>query len=303
MIDLAERARRLKQVTKTAVETFDTDDWQIIETQFPGGDIITSHGRLFRAMHFGDEDYPYCVADVLGKLVEADEKNLDRLESYIGSEEKTLTDATDAHDEQRACRVFISHKAEDKLCASALKDCLALFGICGFVAHEDIEITSLWEAEIEKHLRDCDGFVYISTSLSNRSEWCQQEVGWALGRGVPIVAFSFDETPQAFLGQRQARWIAQRSWSELAKEVFDVLSKCDDTSYLLANGLIDLLEKSQSFDESSRLVKLLWNISKLTTPQIKRLRSCIETNDQVRFANHKTLPNEIDKLIDEKACL
>lgn len=300
-MDQVEKARRLKRVTKAVVDTFDTDDWHIVETQFPGGEIISNHGRLFRAMSFGDEDYPYCVADVLSKLIEVEEENLDRLEAYVAQDESLIFSETVIEDDQQECIVFISHKAEERDLASSLKDSLASFGMRGFVAHEDIEVTSFWEAEIEKRLRDCDGFIYLSTSLSNASEWCQQEIGWALGRNVPIVALSFNEPPQAFLGQRQARWVANRSWDELAKEVFVVLASDNKAASHLANGLIRLLEKSQSFDESDRLVKLLWSIPKLTSPQIARLNLCIEKNDQVRYANHGTLPQDIGRLVGEKA--
>lgn len=197
-MDLTEKARRIKRISKVVVDTFDTDDWHIIETQFPGGEAISNHGRLFRAMSFGDEDYPYCVVDILNKLVEFDERNLSRLESYIANEERVSPVGISSDSAMRRCHIFISHKAEEKAFASALKDSLASFGICGFVAHEDIEVTSFWEAEIEEHLNDCDGFIYLSTELANTSDWCQQEIGWALGRGVPIVALSIDSTPRAF---------------------------------------------------------------------------------------------------------
>lgn len=102
------------------------------------------------------------------------------------------------------CRIFISHKVEDKLYAARLKSWLANFGMDAFVAHEDIEVSDLWASSIEENLKSCNALVYICTDRANDSSWCQQEIGWALGRDIPVIAISFGAVPDAFLGRRQA---------------------------------------------------------------------------------------------------
>jgi hypothetical protein len=54
-------------------------------------------------------------------------------------------------------RVFLSHKAEVKKETTVIKDGLRLFGISGFVAHEDIHPTKAWQEEIENTLASMDG--------------------------------------------------------------------------------------------------------------------------------------------------
>ena len=50
----------------------------------------------------------------------------------------------------------------------------------------------------------CDALVYASSEGSGASSWCQQEIGWAFGRDIPVVGVSRGEVPEAFLGRRQA---------------------------------------------------------------------------------------------------
>jgi len=42
-----------------------------------------------------------------------------------------------------------------------------------------------WQAQIEHALRSMQAFVAIVHPEFNSSAWCNQEVGWALGRRVP----------------------------------------------------------------------------------------------------------------------
>ena len=57
-----------------------------------------------------------------------------------------------------------------------------------FVAHVDIHPTKEWQDEIESALSSMDGFVALLTDKFHESDWTDQEVGFALARGVPIIA-------------------------------------------------------------------------------------------------------------------
>jgi hypothetical protein len=81
-------------------------------------------------------------------------------------------------------RLFLSHVAAYKVSVSTLKSQLGLRGVAAFVAHEDIEPSLEWRDEIELGLRSMHALVALITPEFHASPWTDQEIGWALGRGV-----------------------------------------------------------------------------------------------------------------------
>jgi TIR domain len=121
-------------------------------------------------------------------------------------------------------KLFISHIAKHKERATRLKDCLAPFGISGFVAHEDIHPTLEWQVEIERALYNMDAFLAIHTPGFKDSFWTQQEIGFAVGRGVKIISFKMGEDPTGFISKQQALARRNRTAEEIAQEVDAILS-------------------------------------------------------------------------------
>jgi hypothetical protein len=101
-------------------------------------------------------------------------------------------------------RVFLSHKTSVKRETAALKERLQPFGISCFVAHEDIRPTKAWQDEIVNALTTMDAFVALLTDDFHRSLWTDQEVGFALGRNVPIISVKLGKNPYGFIGKFQA---------------------------------------------------------------------------------------------------
>lgn len=124
-----------------------------------------------------------------------------------------------------AFRLFISHISTQKLVAIRLKEALAYHGIAGFVAHEDIHPTLAWQEEIERGLRSMDAMVAVHTKGFSSSYWTQQEIGFALGRGVKVISFKFGEDPTGFIGKHQALPRLRRSAEEIAEEIDSLLAK------------------------------------------------------------------------------
>jgi TIR domain len=120
-------------------------------------------------------------------------------------------------------RLFISHISADKNKATRLKKELVPFGIIGFVAHEDIRPTLVWQYEIERALHVMDGFVAFHTVGFKDSVWTQQEVGFALGRGIKIISFKDGEDPTGFIGKRQALPRRNRAAKIIASEINQLL--------------------------------------------------------------------------------
>lgn len=127
-------------------------------------------------------------------------------------------------------RLFISHISKDKDKATRLKACLAPYGISGFVAHEDIEPTLEWQNEIERALYSMHAFIAIHTKGFSQSVWTQQEVGFAVARGVKIISLKIGEDPTGFISKQQALPRRDRSAEDIAKEVDSILGADERTA-------------------------------------------------------------------------
>ena len=127
-------------------------------------------------------------------------------------------------------RLFISHISRDKEKATRLKACLAPYGIIGFVAHEDIHPTLQWQGEIERALRTMDAFIAVLTPGFSASVWTQQEIGFAIGRGVKVISFKIGEDPTGFISREQALPRQRRTAEEIAKEISTLLAQDSRTA-------------------------------------------------------------------------
>ena len=92
-------------------------------------------------------------------------------------------------------RLFISHLSDNKSSASNLKHCLSNYGIDCFVAHEDIIPSKEWEIEIEKALFTMDALCAIVVPGFIKSQWCDQEVGIALGQRKLVISINKGAVP------------------------------------------------------------------------------------------------------------
>lgn len=100
-------------------------------------------------------------------------------------------------------RLFVSHSAMHKAFVGEVADELAVSGIHAFVAHDTMEVEQPWQDQIEEGLRSMQAFVAIIHPEFLTSAWCQQEIGWALGRGVPHFVVRFPSDPAGFIGRTQ----------------------------------------------------------------------------------------------------
>jgi hypothetical protein len=137
-------------------------------------------------------------------------------------------------------RLFISHISKEKLKATRLKECLVPYGVSGFVAHEDIHPTLEWQDEITRALFHMDAFIAMHTPGFSASVWTQQEIGFAVARGVKIVSLKMGEDPTGFISRRQALPRLNKKAEEIAKEIDELLSKDSLTNVRLASAKTSL---------------------------------------------------------------
>jgi len=171
-------------------------------------------------------------------------------------------------------RLFLSHKAEVKQQTAKLKEDLKLFGISCFVAHEDIHPTQEWQNEIENALSSMDALVALMTENFHDSLWTDQEVGFAFGRGVPIISVRLGKDPYGFIGKFQALTC---TWEKAAVEIVKLLIKQDR----MLNAYIKAVESCNGWDNGNILAQILPFIDHISAEHENRLLDAYNENGEV----------------------
>jgi hypothetical protein len=172
-------------------------------------------------------------------------------------------------------RVFLSHKAEVKRETAELKERLQPFGVSCFVAHEDIHPTKEWQDEIENALASMDAFVALLTPDFHDSLWTDQEVGFALGRAVPIIAVKLGKDPYGFIGKFQA---LAATWESAPVEIVRLLIR----QPRMLDAYLAAVRRCSSFDRGNQLARVLPDIARLTETQVNQLVSAFNENSELR---------------------
>ena len=222
-----------------------------------------------------------------------DDPNLENWRERSGALVQSTTAANTASDDHLAriwesdyFRLFLTHKADHKQRASQFKVAMEYYGVSCFVAHEDIEPTKEWQAEIERALFSMDALVALLTEDFADSRWTDQEVGVAFGRQVPIIPIRLGTDPYGFIGKYQAVNGGTKTQRKLAKEVYDLMWSKPDLVPPLTAGLVARFEDSKNYDQSNTLMQILMERVKTAPPDlIERLEQAPEKNRQVRESN------------------
>lgn len=201
-------------------------------------------------------------------------------------------------------RVFLSHKANFKKETSKLKEALARCGISSFVAHEDIEPTEEWLREIERALFSMDALVALLTEDYHDSYWTDQELGVAMGRGVPLISIRLGRDPYGLMGKKQG--VGGCDWTDpegMAAKIFEVLYKRLPDKSRLFEAALSAYASSKSYADSGWNVKhLLAKFETLTEGQVQQVMAAYKENDQNRlsFAGKGSLMPLLEKWAGKK---
>lgn len=178
-------------------------------------------------------------------------------------------------------RLFVSHVSSEKERAHKLKEPLASYQVATFVAHDDIEPSREWQAEIESALRTMDALVALVSPGFISSQWCDQEVGIALGRGKPVIPIMLNAVPHGFLGKLQGMKTGGLTAWELADKLVEILIRHTGSVQRMAEALVERLVRSKSWDSSKRTIALLEQVPSLNASQLGRLVTAINENSEV----------------------
>jgi TIR domain len=158
-------------------------------------------------------------------------------------------------------RLFLSHAHQDREFVSAVAQGLNTKGIHGFVAHQDIDVQAEWAYVIEYALDTADALVAFTSEHSLTSPWCNQEIGWALGRDLLVVSVALGRAPTGFTSRFQAQKTTDDP-QQLAGNLWNFLLGRKETGVTLSKAVINYLEASDNWEDatprSAMLSSLQW---------------------------------------------
>lgn len=196
----------------------------------------------------------------------------------------------------KLARVFISHRDQHKTSARALSDALEPYGISCFVAHDTIQPMNEWRTEIMKGLETMEVMLVYLTDDFEDSIWCHQEVGFALGKGVPIISLKLGRRdPPGFISHVQAMRGNIADVNSAALGLFPLIGKSLGRQSRLQEALVNSFVTSPSWsDARDRFDRMEASISELTEQQVRLITDSFHTNDQLY--NSAYLTNRYQRL-------
>ncbi|MCP5195924.1 MAG: TIR domain-containing protein [Gammaproteobacteria bacterium] len=231
--------KKIAVITEYVQESFSESDWYALGQLTGQLAAILKHPRLFNALRFNDDDYWYCAAEVLDSIFSNDVNAISDIIEHFDIDlwyqqkrpekyQKIFSVGTVKSADFWAngyLKLFVSHLSSNRARMSALKAGLANWGISAFIAHEDIEASREWRDEVEAGLETMEVLAAVVEPGFKESDWCVQEVGYALGRKVDIIPLRAGLDPFGFFGKYQGIQIKGRVPEQVACEITQVLLK------------------------------------------------------------------------------
>lgn len=248
--------------------------------------------------------------EIYFRIKELDFEALSQLEQHLSSEGEAVVSPSDHAYPWKTdlpTKVFLSHQNEDKVFLSEVKAFLdSNFGVEAFLAHEDIHPTKTWRDTIKNALSTADMLVAYLSPQFHQSEWCDQEVGWALGRRIPVMPVQPRQEVgrNGFMEERQHERMNRATTLEsywLAKQIYTALKDNPKTNIVATKSAVHTLKNSQSYAHTRDLWDAIWaNRRILDDDDIQSMREAVANNHQVSecFDSNK---REIPQLIEELA--
>jgi hypothetical protein len=288
----SERARLLLRV----VERLSQDDWPTIDLvlgQFEGKRTDDWQGSKQSYVGWSLESVDDDVLSELGEFLGLTGTAVPAEQLEIGVVE--ISEVQRIWGEDPCLRLFLSHISRNKSDAATLKGALKSYGISAFVAHADIQPTKEWLEEILRALKTMDALAALLAPEFHASSWTDQEIGYALGRNVPIINLRFGQDPYGFIGRFQALNCANLEPAQTAKSLARLLIENPTSRSATADTLARKLTHAETYAQSKSLMDILevpTSLPRATLEQVSRARA---ENDQVKDA--WGIPDRIERLL------
>lgn len=284
--------KKVAVIAEYVIESFSENDWATLGQITGGLKAISEHPRLFRSLSFNDDDYNYCTAEVLDSIFSKDTSLIFEVIDYfdidLWYQQKSPAKYQKLFDTSQTksadfwvdgyLKMFVSHLSSNRGRMSAMKGNLAQWGISAFVAHEDIQATRQWRDEVEAGLDTMDVLVAVVEPGFKESDWCVQEVGFALGKKIEIIPLRAGLDPFGFFGKFQGIQIKGKNPQQVADELAQTLLRKPQHRERL------LLSMAKAFaslhtSQKMRLIPLLDSWSIVSDTQLKTLLENASVSD------------------------
>jgi len=280
-----ERIRLIKE----AAESLHQRPWHEVQL------TLRVHG--LRTYELDDQWSPDELTYCAQQIEEAEDHTLLDLHEYLLGEDAApgQQQTSDRPWGSNPVAVFISHCHEDAEFVGRMRDVLATkYGIDAFIAHSDIDPSKKWRDTIRAALASCHFMVAVLHARFHESQWCDQEVGWAMGRGIPVMPVR----RQAHHGQRRDGFLEEHQdlvlgpagqfgtgewW--LAEQVFNRVLAEPKTRAIGTKALAEAFVNSFNYDNTRKLWAHIAQVDHFDGEQLRRLEYAVQTNGQVYECN------------------
>jgi hypothetical protein len=268
-MNASERVKLIKAITTL----FAAEEWPLI-------DLTLRQFKLPTDDEWNSNDK---TRYILKMVEDASDDVLLELASHLGIESTPRPSAlTPTFWKQGHLRLFISHISAHKSAADSLKTWLHAYNISGFIAHVDIEPTKKWQGEIELALSTADALVALLAPGFHESKWTDQEIGFALGRGLLVISVKMGVDPYGFMGHEQALPCGQELSPQIARNIFDILVKHKQTQKRMSESLVSRFDGSDCFAEAKKNMGLLELAHYWDNRLLDAIGTSAEENSQIR---------------------
>lgn len=123
-------------------------------------------------------------------------------------------------------RIFICYSHEDLVAVQTIAKHLDSMGLKP-ILDKDISPGRLFTEEIKYSIKFSHVFMPIITKVSNERPWVHQEIGYAMGVGVPVMPLVVGELPKGLIQQLQALDLGKESGNSdnLEKKLKELLTE------------------------------------------------------------------------------
>lgn len=178
-------------------------------------------------------------------------------------------------------RLFLSHVSSHKVAVTKLKNELLLRGISAFVAHEDIAPSLEWQHEIELALGSMHALAALLTPDFHLSNWTDQEIGFALGRGVHVVPVRLGVDPYGFIGKLQGVTGSLNQPDRIASQISNILLNHRLTHQNMQKGIVFAFQVAASYANAIELSRMIAKVKDFTEDEKTMIRRACEENSQI----------------------
>jgi len=176
-------------------------------------------------------------------------------------------------------KLFLSHLVTFKVQTSKLQQALRQYGISSFVAHEDIEPSKEWQIEIESALHTMDAMAVLLMEGFKESNWCDQEVGVAVGRDVLIIPVRKGLDPYGFIGKYQGIQAVNKTLGEVAHEIFQTILNSPKTRGKMLRSLSNAISQSTDIGEALEKLITLQSIKNIPQEILDTMKMSVSENN------------------------